>query len=103
MGEKREVDERHKERKNQRNGVDVLLNMFVTAAVFHLERSELSSKGQLICKADWCAIDSPKKRTNEFVLFAFLLLTANKSHSSVRSFFVRIYGAPIWFSILSNL
>ena len=41
------------------------------------------SKGQLISKADWRAIDSPKKGTDEFVLFAFLLFTANKSNSSV--------------------
>ena len=27
-------------------------------------------KGQLILKADWRAIDSPKKWTDEFVLFA---------------------------------
>ena len=46
-------------------------------------------KGQLISKADWRAIDSPKKRTGEFVLFAFLFFTANKSNSSVR-FFWRI-------------
>ena len=44
------------------------------------------SKGQLISKADWRAIDSPKKRTDEFVLFAFLLFTTNKSNSSVRFF-----------------
>ena len=42
------------------------------------------SKGQLISKADWRAIDSPKKRTYKFVLFAFLLIMANKSNSSVR-------------------
>ena len=41
------------------------------------------SKGQLISKADWNAKDSPKKRMDEFVLFAFLLLTVNKSNSSV--------------------
>ena len=41
-------------------------------------------KGKVISKADWCAIDSPKKRTDEFVLFAFLPFTANKSNSSVR-------------------
>ena len=41
-------------------------------------------KGHLILKADWRAIDSPKKRTDEFVLFAFLLFTANKSNLSVR-------------------
>ena len=41
-------------------------------------------KGQLISKADWRAIDSPKKRTDEFVLFAFLLFTANKSNLFVR-------------------
>ena len=44
----------------------------------------ICTKGQLISKADWHAIDSPKKRTDEFVLFAFLLFTANKSNSSVR-------------------
>ena len=27
-------------------------------------------KGQLISKADWRAVDSPKKRTDEFDLFA---------------------------------
>ena len=43
MGEKTEVDERHKERKNQRTGVDVLFCMFVTAAVSHLERSALNA------------------------------------------------------------
>ena len=42
-----------------------------------------NGKGHLISKADWRAIDSPKKRTEEFVLFAFLLFTANKSNSSV--------------------
>ena len=40
-------------------------------------------KGQLISKADWRGIDSPKKQTDEFVLFALLLFTANKSNSSV--------------------
>ena len=39
---------------------------------------------QFISKADWRAIDSPKKPTDEFVLFAFLLFTANKSNSLVR-------------------
>jgi hypothetical protein len=43
MGEKTEVDERHKERKNQRTGVDVLPPMVVTAAVSHLERSALNT------------------------------------------------------------
>ena len=43
----------------------------------------LQSKGQLISKADWRAIDSPEKRTDKFVLFAVLLFTANKSSSSV--------------------
>ena len=46
----------------------------------------LPAKCQLISKADWRAIDSPKKRTDEFDLFAFLLFTANKSNSSVRFF-----------------
>ena len=42
-----------------------------------------NNKGQLISKADWLAIDSPKKRTDELVLFAFLLFMANKSNSSI--------------------
>ena len=42
------------------------------------------SKGQLILKAIYGLLTSPKKRTDEFVLFAFLLFTANKSNLSVR-------------------
>ena len=41
-------------------------------------------KGQLILKAIYGLLTSPKKWTDEFVLFAFLLFTANKSNSSVR-------------------
>ena len=40
-------------------------------------------KGQSISKADRRAINSPKQRMDEFVLFAFLLFAANKSNSSV--------------------
>ena len=40
-------------------------------------------KGQLISKADWRTIGSPKKRTNEFVLYALLLFPANKSNSTI--------------------
>ena len=42
------------------------------------------TKGQLISKADWHAIDSPKKQTDEFVLFALKTKKAKKSNSSVR-------------------
>ena len=42
-----------------------------------------SIKGQLISKAIYGLLTSPKKRTDEFVLFAFLLFTENKSNSSV--------------------
>ena len=45
--------------------------------------SFLATKGQIKQKADWHAIDSPPKRTNKFVLFAFFLFTANKTNSSV--------------------
>ena len=37
-------------------------------------------------KADWHAVDSPKKRTGEFDLFAVKSKTANKTNSSVRFF-----------------
>ena len=43
-----------------------------------------NTKGQLISKSDWRAIDSPKKQTDEFVLFAFSLFKANKPNFSVR-------------------
>ena len=39
------------------------------------------TKGQIKPKPDWRAVDSPKKRTNKFVLFAFLLFTVNKTNS----------------------
>ena len=42
-----------------------------------------SFKGQLILKADWRAIDSPKKRTDEFDLFAVKSKKANKTNLSV--------------------
>ena len=45
-----------------------------------------SIKGQLISKPIYDLLTSPKKRTDEFDLFAFLLFTANKSNSSVRFF-----------------
>ena len=40
-------------------------------------------KDQLISKAIYGLLTSPKKWTDKFVLFAFLLFTANKSNSSV--------------------
>ena len=40
------------------------------------------TKGQLISKTIYGLLTSPKKRTDEFVLFAFLLFSANKSNSS---------------------
>jgi hypothetical protein len=44
------------------------------------------AKGQLISKPIYDLLTSPKKRTDEFDLFTFLLFTANKSNSSVRFF-----------------
>ena len=44
----------------------------------------LSSKGQIKPKADWQAVDSPKKQTDEFDLFAVKSKAANKTYSSVR-------------------
>ena len=41
-------------------------------------------KGHLISKAIYGLLTSPKKQTDEFDLFAFLLFMANKSNSSVR-------------------
>ena len=42
------------------------------------------------------AVDSPKKRTNEFVCFLpWKAKKQKKTNLFVRSFFVRIYGSPI--------
>ena len=42
----------------------------------------LFTKGQLISKAIYGQLISPRKQKDEFVLFAFLLFMANKSNSS---------------------
>jgi hypothetical protein len=44
----------------------------------------VGGKGQIKPKAYWRAVDSPKKQTNEFVVFAYLLLTEIKTNSFVR-------------------
>ena len=51
------------------------------------------TKGQIKPKTDWRAVDSPKKRTNEFAFFDMKSCYVVKSNA-VRSFFGRIYGAP---------
>ena len=83
---------------------DVFETMFKTKSskfltYFFLNSRLWISKGQIKPKTDWRAVDSSKKRTNEFVLFAFLLFTANKSNS----FFWRFYGSPICFLKLTDL
>ena len=40
-------------------------------------------KGQIKPKADRRTLDSPKKQTDELVLFAFLVVVANKTNSFV--------------------
>ena len=58
--------------------------------VFHIPffrlklHMSLFFKGQIKPKSDWRAIDSPKKQTNKFILFAFLLFMANKTNLFVR-------------------
>ena len=46
-------------------------------------------KVRLNRKADWRAIDSPKKQTDEFDLFAVKSKNANKTNPTARSFFGR--------------
>ena len=45
-----------------------------------------SAKGQIKLKADWRAIDSPKKRTNEFGFFAMTVRNYLKLEISISSF-----------------
>ena len=42
------------------------------------------TKDELISKAIYDLLTSPKKQTDEFVFFAFLLFMASKTNSSVR-------------------
>ena len=55
-------------------------------------------KGQIKQKADYPTVDSPKKQMKEFVLFAILIFTANKTKSLVR-FLVESMARPncFWF------
>ena len=57
-----------------------LVKLFTVQSIMFV----IVAKGQLISKANFQAVDSPKKRTNEFGVFAFLLFTAKKSNSSIR-------------------
>ena len=43
------------------------------------------NKGQIKPKADWCAVDSPKKRKNEFVFSYSEKQKSKKIHSFVHS------------------
>ena len=47
-------------------------------------KARFLAKGQIKPKADWHAVDSPKKLMNKFVLFAFLLFMVNKTNLFVR-------------------
>ena len=59
------------------------------------ENSTIRTKGQIKPIADWRAVDSPTKRTNEFGFFAVKSKKQKKKTEFVRLFFGRIYGAPI--------
>ena len=59
------------------------------------------ANGQIKPKADWRAVDSPKKQTNKFVFFAFSLFTANKTNSFLR--FLGESMVPILLLVLSDV
>ena len=64
--------------------VNLYLGWSFRSVIFSdIQASKLIAKGQLISKAINGLLTSPKKWMDEFVLFAFLLLMANKSNSSV--------------------
>ena len=50
------------------------------------------SKGQLILKADWHAIDSPKKRTDDLFFF-FLLFYSSRQTNQIRPF---VFWENLW-------
>ena len=55
---------------------------------------KIPTKGQLISKAIYSLLTSPKKRMDEFVLFASFHSTANKSNSSVHLENLRLANLP---------
>ena len=59
------------------------------------------AKGQIKPLADFCAVDSPKKRTNKFDLFAVKSKKANKTNLFVR-FWENLQRANL-LSVLSDL
>ena len=59
----------------------------------------LGIKGQIKPKADWRAIDSPKKQTNKQICFVCFFAFHNKQN---KLFLGRIYGIPKLFSVLSD-
>ena len=60
-------------------------NPFSSAPLLKFQR-KIITKGQLISKPIYGLLTSPKKRTDEFDLFAVLLFTANKSNLFFRFF-----------------
>ena len=60
-----------------------LLLLLLATPDFQIFRPSVIPKGQLISKAIYGLLISPKKRTDDFCVFAFLLFMANKSNSSV--------------------
>ena len=80
--------------------LDLLVVSFHAVAVFGLGKDlllksvlghcALCTKGQLISKAKFQAVDSPKKRTNEFAFFDFKSCYVVKSNA-IHLFFWRIY------------
>ena len=72
---------------NQKNNLIATSRRPTTTTLLSVNPSGLRNgkvtKGQIKPKADWRAVDSPKKQTNKFVSFAFLHFTANKTNSFV--------------------
>ena len=74
----------------------------VSSTYFHNISVELSTqkilKGQIKPKADWRAVDSPKKGTDEFDLFALKSKKANKTNLSI------VFWENLWHAnLLSKL
>ena len=61
------------------------LYFHVHACIFFVIQ-QISRKGQIKPKADWCAIDSPKKRRNEFGFFSMTVRKYLKLEILISSF-----------------
>ena len=81
----------------------LFLTYLINFLFFYRNIGKLWTKGQLISKAIYSLLTSPKKTNRGICFVCFLRLTTNKTNSSIRFLGEFTYGSPICFLVLSYL